>query len=226
MPFDPLAADHWRTCLLPPRLTAADTPEAAAFFVRTYVRDLLFPGYLTVAQARPVVHLYAAGVGATAEIADDVLAEVERSRRDEIAAHPEPGDDRGFGAALDHLAAQGVAVRVGRDCCRDVGLEVVEREHAEGDRFYAVVGLADLVKVARAGRIDISFSYLDRAYAEVLTPELYGRASGGDRAAQATWMRTIDEAETTAGRAIAATMRDVGGLEVAWDGTARDAVHV
>ncbi|MFG6476822.1 DUF6891 domain-containing protein [Microbacterium sp. P06] len=224
MSTDALATEHWRSCLLPQRLRAPENAEAAAFFTRTYARDLLFAGYVSEEQARPVVHAYAAGVGLDADSADRVLVEVAIARRAETAAGP--GSEAAFAEALDRLRADGVAVRVGIDCCRDTALQRVEGEHAEGDRSFAIAGLDDLLKVARAGRIDLSFSYLDSALAGVLTPELNDRAAGGDAAARTFWLQTVDDAEITAGNIIASAMREAPGLSVEWNGTAQDVVSV
>ncbi|KQM16811.1 hypothetical protein ASF83_13690 [Plantibacter sp. Leaf171] len=220
----PLADDHWRTCLISPYLRAPGDAGAAAFFVRTYARDLVFPGFVSIDEARPVVRRYAEVVGLDEGSADGVLAEVVDARIVETAAGP--GAEVPFAVALAQLRDQGVAVRVGLDCCRDRALERVERDHGDHDRTFAVAAIDDLMKIARASRIDVSFSYLDSAMVDVLTPELNARAAAGDREAQATWLRAVDDAERVAGGLVASAMRDVAGLDVTWNGTAQDTVGV
>jgi len=224
MTTGPLADDHWRTCLISPYLRAPGDAGAAAFFVRTYARDLVFPGFVSIDEARPVVRRYAEVLDLDGASADRVLAEVVDARIAETATGT--GSEVAFATALDRLRDQGVAVRVGLDCCRERALERVEREHGERDRSFAVAAIDDLMKVARAARIDVSFSYLDSAMVDVLTPELNARAASGDREAQATWLRTVDDAERVAGGLVASAMRDVAGLEVTWNGTAQDTVGV
>lgn len=222
---------HAGACLLPPRLTPSDDYGVARFLVGVFSRDLIFTGYVTRDDVRAVVHAYAAGVsteaaGFGAADADAVLDEEWDKRVAELADPPAQGDEVGFARAVDFLTSYGVAVRDGIDCCRDGGIGQVESEHQPGARHFAVWGLLDLLKVARAARIDIRFSYLDDGVVDVLTPELSALANAGDDDARALWLATSDSEETIAGMTASKVMREVGGLDVEWNGTPHDSVHV
>lgn len=219
---DPLESGHWRTCLMPEGLKRVEDAEAAAFFVRVYARDLIYTGHLNHAQARRVVRHYAEQVGCAQERADQVLDDAWADRAPLATGG---GDEAKVDAALRALATQGVVSRIGVDCCRDAALEAVEHEHGPEDRFYGVSSLADLMRVDRAHRLDLAFSYLDGQLPQWFTPELLERATGGDKDAQLQWLATIDRAEITAGGALAAALRATG-LDVEWGGSNQEVVSV